>query len=338
MRCVFPFVCLLSVLGMAIEVRGGDLKSPQGFSLTYPEGWEPASKQEVNQHGKIMSHAGMEMAAIIHGPSRTTTAQHLIVIIKPMPPFFATLDAATKMQGIESMAANPIAIPRDATNVKRQRQEICGTTAITLSYEIPLSNLAAPLRTWQVFLPGKEKIYIFRCSAIKSQWDNAWPTFKKMIDGVHIDLATTPQDQSDSKATKEPAAADDNSQTEGPVIGIGAVFVEQEDRVLVRNVYAGSPAEVGRIGAGRRIATDRWEAGGRGPRKGRKRYPRQGRHDSQNQGAEAKWNGGRARHPPPPDSEFLASVASNLRKSAYCPVRKGVIDGCSRTPDLRRRR
>jgi hypothetical protein len=191
MRCVFSLVCLLGFLGAAVEVHGDELKSPQGFTITYPEGWQPASKAELEHHAETI--AGL--AALIHGPLRAGAAQHVIVIVKPMPPEYAALSTAAKLQAIESVTAGSQRIPRGATNVKKQRKEVGGTTAVTLSYELNSPQLTSPLRTCEFFLPGKEKIYVFRCSAVKPQWDTAWPIFKQMIDSVHIDVADSPKNK-----------------------------------------------------------------------------------------------------------------------------------------------
>jgi hypothetical protein len=148
-----------------------------------------------------------------------------------MMPQFAYLSTEQRLQAIQMMISSPQSLPPDAANVKRQRQEFGGAKAVTLSYEYTPPQSATSWKSLQAFIPGKEKIYVFRCTTGTWEWDTAWPIFKKMLDSVHIDVADAPPDKPvDDKAAQ------------GGFVGIGAVFVAEEGRVMVQKVIAGSPA------------------------------------------------------------------------------------------------
>ena len=46
------FLLWLAFLGSAAETLAGELASPKGFAITYPDGWTPASQTQLNDVGK----------------------------------------------------------------------------------------------------------------------------------------------------------------------------------------------------------------------------------------------------------------------------------------------
>lgn len=195
MRCLFSFAFSAVLLGAVSQLCGGELKSPEGFTITYPDGWKPGTKAQVDQYRKTLAGMGFT-AMILSPPSRDNFSDHVFVFIKPLPPGFSTLDAENKMKAIEYMADAQPAVPKNAKNVKTQQQEVSGTMAVAVSYETnPPARMGSTvtMRTWQVYVPGKEQVYVFHCATVKPHWDTAWPIFKKMVDSVHIDVAYAPQ-------------------------------------------------------------------------------------------------------------------------------------------------
>jgi len=185
---------------VAAAGHGGELKSPQGFTITYPEGWQPAPKAQVEQlAGKL---AGL--AALIRAPSRDNFSDHLFVLIKPIPPGFDKLDAENRIVAIEAMSADPEAVPSSATDMERKRQEVAGTTAVIVSYEVIPRHTTISMRTWHIYVPGKDRVYEFYCTALKSHWAAEEPIFREMIMSIHLGVASAPATGSQA-AEQEPA-------------------------------------------------------------------------------------------------------------------------------------
>jgi hypothetical protein len=192
MRCLFSFVCSAVLVGAVSQLGGAEYKAPEGFSFTYPDDWTPVTKEQIERVAK-RSKGGAGLVAAIRGPVHDDFVDHMTIFVKPVPPEFAQLDAAGKLKVVQAAANAPMAVPKDATNIKRNQQDVAGTTAITVSYEVSEPQLKMSLRQWLVYVPGKEKLYLFNCCALKSHWKTAWPVFKKMIDGVKIDVANPPK-------------------------------------------------------------------------------------------------------------------------------------------------
>ena len=49
MRCLIGFLLSLTFLGSAAVTLAGELTSPKGFAITYPDEWTPATKEQLDE-------------------------------------------------------------------------------------------------------------------------------------------------------------------------------------------------------------------------------------------------------------------------------------------------
>ena len=110
-----------------------------------------------------------------------------------MPPGYDKLDAEHRISAIEAMSADPEAVPSSATNMERKRQEVAGTTAVIVSYEVIPRHTTISMRTWHIYVTGKDRVYVFYCTALKSHWATEEPVFREMIKSVHLGVASALQ-------------------------------------------------------------------------------------------------------------------------------------------------
>jgi hypothetical protein len=160
--------------------------SPQGFSITPPDGWAVLSKGMASQMSSAVQRQFPElgsidfdkMAVVIFNPADPIGSQNLNVVVSP-----------GKTRIGESGAPEKLATSlrdqygRMGVTVRSVTRKIFGTHAALVADTE--SNLAgSPVRQWQVMLPTGSDTLIVTCTAPRSSFDDVAPTFTKAIESM----------------------------------------------------------------------------------------------------------------------------------------------------------
>ena len=81
MRCLIGFLLSLTFLGSAAVTLAGELTSPKGFAITYPDEWTPATKEQLDEVAKKVKSA--RPVATIYGLRREKFADNLSIGVIP---------------------------------------------------------------------------------------------------------------------------------------------------------------------------------------------------------------------------------------------------------------
>jgi hypothetical protein len=174
----------LALLSAVAELRGGEFASPKGFTITYPEGWKVATKQENDLVAKSMGGNVPALAAFLYGPRQGDFADNINVLVLPQT---LTLDDKTEKELVDGVKNG---MGKKAANFTAKRIEINGNAAVSIGCEVERKPQGDFMRIWQVHIPGKKQVYVFTCATLKPHWAEVWPTFKDMVYGARIDVAT----------------------------------------------------------------------------------------------------------------------------------------------------
>ncbi len=180
---VFVVVCSLSF------ARAGEFVSPQGFTLTYPENWKIASKEQlvkIAETTKKITGADPGFILFLFGPPSEDFAPNVNVI--PSTDHFA-LDSATENKILKGFKDRFAALGSPATEIKTAHIRVDGQLALSLAYQQKDPAAKKQLRTWTIIFPTKNGSCIMTCGALKSQWAEAGPVFKSIINSLKIEGA-----------------------------------------------------------------------------------------------------------------------------------------------------
>lgn len=185
MRYLVSLLLPLTLLAAVPESRGGDLSSPKGFKLTYPEGWQPVADEQLGKIAKDAGAAGIPMpacSAMILGPAGDGVPDNVSILVLPQTLAINPTIEKSLIDSVKMGAGGKV------TDAKTQRRQVGGTTALAVAVEA--EQPGGSMRVWQIFVPGKRQLYVVTCMAPKSHWAKAWPSFKQMIDSLQIDVPT----------------------------------------------------------------------------------------------------------------------------------------------------
>ncbi len=178
---VFAIVCSLP------SARAGDYVNPEGFRLTYPEGWKTASKEQLDkivEMARKPAEPDVGIVGCILGPRGEgfTPFINLIVLKSPL-----VLDSAHEDQMVNGIKGAFTAHGATAPDFKTTHFQIDGHKLFSVAYEEDDSTHKTSLRVWMVLLPTKSGTCLMKCVAPKSQWAEAGPVFKSIINSLKFD-------------------------------------------------------------------------------------------------------------------------------------------------------
>jgi hypothetical protein len=183
MRLLFNASLAVAVL-LTTVVRADDYKSPDGYTITYPEGWKLAKREELDQFNKATARLnGPAMSMLVRGELRDKFADNINLIIIPVPQPL-TLGGNEERDFVAHVRQT---LPR-ATNFSTKHIEINGATALSMAYDNEQPGVSGTMRVWQLYFPGKTKLYVFNCTTLKPRWKEVWPLFKAAMHSVKIDV------------------------------------------------------------------------------------------------------------------------------------------------------
>jgi len=182
----FAVVCLLSSAG------AGEYASPEGFKLTYPESWKSASKEQLDKVAeatqKMTKAEPPNILTFVYGPPSEGFAPNINVVL---PKSRMILNSATEEQMIKEIKDGFAARGTTPPEIKTSHIHVDGHTAFSAAYEQNDAAGKKTLRTWTVVIPAKNGSCVMTCSALKSQWAEAGPVFKSVINSLKFDDVPT---------------------------------------------------------------------------------------------------------------------------------------------------
>ena len=84
MRCLLPLLLLPAWLGVNLPVQAEEFKSPKGFSLTCPDGWDVAPEEQLKkiaEETKKVIGTAPDFAVMIFGPRSDNFSATINVIV-----------------------------------------------------------------------------------------------------------------------------------------------------------------------------------------------------------------------------------------------------------------
>ncbi len=192
----FPTILLLLACFFGtVRVLGGEWTSPKGFTLTYPEGWKPATDEQMKAaaataaqkaQGNNGAKAPPAPEIILIGPVQDNfTAQANVVIIPQAITFNAMIEGQIVGQAKTGFFMSGV----KTGDIKPGHVDVDKRSAFSMAYEQLGAGPDDTLRCWQVFVPGAKQTYRVTCVAKKSQWAAVYPDFKKIISDMRVDVA-----------------------------------------------------------------------------------------------------------------------------------------------------
>jgi hypothetical protein len=201
MRYLLPLFVLATSLGVVFPSQAEEFKSPKGFSFTYPDGWQVASKEQLGKIAEEAKKKGAGMApgyaVMLFGPRSDDFSPNMNVIVVPEKIVLNAKNEKDLVTVVQTQFASAGKTPA----VKPGHITIGGTKAYTMAYEITDPASGKVIRTWMVMLPGEKRTYTITCAALKSQWDDVWKGFHDTVLGFQADVESE-STESSTPATK----------------------------------------------------------------------------------------------------------------------------------------
>jgi hypothetical protein len=187
MRYLLPLLVLAAWLGGLLPAQAEEFKSPKGFSLTVPEGWQAASAEQLKKIAEGTKKAtgiAPDYAAMIIGPRSDDFSANINVIVIPAK---IVLDEKSEKEVATAMQRQ-FANGGKGPEVKPGHITIDGKKAFTMALERTEPTSGKVIRQWIVMLPGKQQAYTINCTALKSQWNDVWEGIHDLVLSFKADL------------------------------------------------------------------------------------------------------------------------------------------------------
>jgi hypothetical protein len=178
---VLVVVCSLS------SARAAEYESPEGFKLTLPEKWRIASKEELDKAVELTKKAAGKdpgIVAYFFGPPSENFAPNINVIILNVP--FVLNDSFEKGM-IDGMKGAFTAQGATAPEFKTSHFQVDGHKLFSVAFEKDDPTSQKPMRIWTVAFATKNGGCVMTCGALKSQWADAGPAIKSIINSLKFD-------------------------------------------------------------------------------------------------------------------------------------------------------
>ena len=187
MRYRMLFMPVLAVVCSLSSARADEFASPEGFTITVPDGWKTASQEQLDKAAEAAKKAAGSAQAIRCGhprPAQRGVAPNLNVIaLKTAIP----LNPATEKQMVKESKDKLATMGITVAEIKSAEFHVDGHKALSMAYERDDPATKKTLRQWTVIFPGKNGACIMTCTALKSQWAEAGQAFKSIINSLKFD-------------------------------------------------------------------------------------------------------------------------------------------------------
>jgi hypothetical protein len=188
MRCQVELSLLFTCLAAVSSVTAGDLTSPKGFSLSFPDAWQAATKEQLDKVGELTKKSAGNVptpVALITAPPSDGFAPNINVIVTPGP---IVLNEKSEDEIAKGIAAQFTAIGVKPPEMKTGHITVDGKSTLTIAYERTEPASGKQLRQWTIFIPGKKQLYVVTCTSLKTQWSNVFPSLDETVKSMKVDL------------------------------------------------------------------------------------------------------------------------------------------------------
>jgi len=190
MRYRLLFVPMLAIVCTLPSARAGEFVSPEGFTLTYPDDWKVASKEQFDKVSEMIKKIGrgadLGLVATILGPTSDGFAPNINVVLSKERLVLTAAGEEKMRQEIKAGFGN---VGLGSGEIKTKHFQLDGHEALSLAYERDDPGTKKTFRTWTVNFPVKKGFCILTCVSLKSQWSEAGPIFKSIINNLKLDDA-----------------------------------------------------------------------------------------------------------------------------------------------------
>ena len=180
MRYLLLSFVLPACLSALLPAQAAEFKSPKGFSLTCPDGWQIASEEQSKKMAeatKELPGKAPEYAARILGPQSGGFTPSIRVTVHPGN----LVPKAKDEKGFAAAVQLRLEKGGKVLAMKTGHLTIGGETAFTMSVERAGPKSGKVIRHWIVMLPGTQRTYNITCTALKSQWNDVWKGFHETV-------------------------------------------------------------------------------------------------------------------------------------------------------------
>lgn len=185
-------VCLMAcaMLVGACACRGAELKSSQGFSLTYPDEWLVLSKDQPEPVRKEMQLRARQfrdvdlgrVAVIVCEDSPADLVANFNVVVGPRN---ASVDKSEdEVRKVLTGEYGKLGVV--VTDVQVGRIRVGGHEAASVYYNAVLPGVAQPQRQWQVTVLDKQRTLAITCSAPQPDFAKYQPVFASSVSSLRV--------------------------------------------------------------------------------------------------------------------------------------------------------
>jgi len=177
-------------------------KSPQGFSISYPNGWLVASKdqlqsaeQKVEPYLQNMGNLDLNKVAVfVFDPaSGGGFSDNVNVIVTPQRLSINMFTQAQMRSEVDHVGQNA---GSTSTNVKIDTETLAGRQVMVVKYDVTM--VGNPLSMIQVAIPDGEQTLVVTGTCLQSRSSQEAPVFDAMINSV---IASLPPDTGSGSTT-----------------------------------------------------------------------------------------------------------------------------------------
>lgn len=186
---------MLGFIGIALAslALAGEFTSKRGYSLTYPDGWEIATREACDMTErvaeKLLNKSGQEIKVAINtlivNPEKKSFSDNINVVVSgstvPVTPEAEKEIVRQVRNGFEGMGWT-------IQKMESKRTQLAKMNVISIQTEVAIPNAPVPMKQWQVVFPGKTRAYIVTCSSSVEEFPKMESAFRAALDSVKIDV------------------------------------------------------------------------------------------------------------------------------------------------------
>jgi hypothetical protein len=194
-----------AVLLGACAAQGAEFTSPQGFSLSYPDGWAAMSKDQTSEaRKKIQSHfkevreADLVQVAVMIGEENAKgfAANANVTVGQGRDPYLEKTEAELRQFIAEQYGKVGLA-PYD---IQVEKIKVGDMDVVSSRFSLKMPAVNEPIRQWQVTVPGPRRTYILTCTSLEADQAKYQPVFAAIVSSFRVTPDPWWQDLLDSGA------------------------------------------------------------------------------------------------------------------------------------------
>lgn len=188
----FATIWLVGLL--AASTQAAEFKSPQGFTIEYPDDWRVAGKEQAEaipgEAKEALAKLGNvdfdRVAVMIFSPEADDFTEAVNVVA--LPGRNPELDEAARKEFVATLTGQ---FKKAGWTLKGDIDskliKIGGQTAISVTYEVQYPSFQEPVKQWQAVVRGSKGLLFVTCWAKAADFARYLPTFEKIVGSLKID-------------------------------------------------------------------------------------------------------------------------------------------------------